>query len=76
MGLGEGHVLVDGPDPEHPGFSVCCGVELSNQPVAVQDRQCEVPLTALGSGLVHLELVVELEELDHALAVVYQPIEG
>jgi hypothetical protein len=52
------------------------GVELAHQPVAVQDRQREVPPAALGGRLVHLELVVELEELDGALAVVDQPVEG
>jgi hypothetical protein len=34
----EGHVLVDRVDPQHPGFAVGGGVELSHQPVAVQDR--------------------------------------
>ena len=49
MVLLRGHVLVDRVDPMHPGLAVGGGVELSHQPVAVQDRQREVPPTALGS---------------------------
>ena len=76
MALRERHVLVDRVDPQHPGLAVGGGVELAHQPVAVQDRQREVPPAPLGGGLVHLQLVVELEELDGALAVVDQPVEG
>jgi hypothetical protein len=63
-------------DPEHPGLAVGEGVELADQLVAGQDRQREVPPLALGRGLVHLELVVEAEQLHGALAVVDQPVEG
>src|SRR6266702_8868466 len=68
-GLVEGHVLVDRVDPEHAGLAVGGGVQLSDQPVAVEDRQREVPPAALGGRLVHLQLVVELEQLDRPLAV-------
>ena len=37
-GLVEGHVLVDRVDPQHPGLAVGGGVELPDEPVAVQDR--------------------------------------
>jgi hypothetical protein len=63
-------------DPEHPGLAVGEGVELARQLVAGQDRQREVPPPALGRGLVHLQLVVEAEQLHGALAVVDQPVEG
>jgi hypothetical protein len=62
-------------DPEHPGLAVGQGVELAGQLVAGQDRQREVPPPALGRGLVHLQLVVEAEQLDRPLAVVDQPVE-
>jgi hypothetical protein len=66
---------VDRVDPEHPGLAVGQGVELAGQLVAGQDRQREVPPPALGRGLVHLQLVVEAEQLDRPLAVVDQPVE-
>src|SRR5271163_4996381 len=74
--LGEGDVLVDRVDPQHPGFAVGGGVELAHQLVGVQDRQREISPPALGRGLVHLQLVVELKKLDGPLAVMYQPVEG
>ena len=74
-GIGAG-VLVDRVDPQYPGLAVGDGVELAHQPVAVKNRQRKITPSALRSGLVHLQLVVELKELDHALAVVYQPVEG
>ena len=59
----------------HPGFAVGGGVELAHQPVVIKDRQCEVPPPALGGWLVHLQLVVEFEQLDGALAVMDEPVE-
>src|SRR5690242_16970491 len=52
-GLVEGHVLVDRVDPEHAGLAVGDGVELPDEPVAVEDRQREVPPAAFGGRLVH-----------------------
>jgi len=63
-------------DLQHPGLAAGGGIELADQPVAVQDRQREVPPPALGRGLVHLQLVIELEQLHGALAVVDEPVEG
>jgi hypothetical protein len=62
-------------DPEHSGFAVSGGVELTHQLIPGQDRQREVPPPALGRGLVHLQLVVELKKLHGALAVVDKPVE-
>ena len=68
-------VLVDRIDPEHAGLAVRGGVDLADQPVAVQHRERVVAPSALGRGLVHLELVVEVEQLEGALAVVDEPVE-
>ncbi len=68
--LAERHVLVDRRDRQHPCLAVGPGVELSDQPVAVQDREGVVAPPTLGGGLVHLEDVVELEDVVHPLAVV------
>ena len=51
------------------------GVDLADQLVAVQDRQGPVAEPALRLRLVHLELVVELEQLRHPLAVENQAVE-
>ena len=74
-GLAERHVPVDRADEQHAGLAVGPGVELPDQPVAVQDREGVVAPPALGGRLVHLEVVVELEDLGHPLAVVQQPVE-
>ena len=60
---------------KHPGLAVGGGVDLADQSVAVQHRQRVVAPQALGRGLVHLELVVEAEQLERALAIVHQPVE-
>jgi hypothetical protein len=67
---------MDRVDPEHPRLAVGEGVELARQLVAGQDRQREVPPPALGRGLVHLQLVLEAEQLDGALSVMDEPVEG
>src|SRR6476661_11113640 len=54
-------VLMDRGDPQQPGRKVSRGVDLSDQPVLVQDRQRPVAPAALVRWLVHLELVLELE---------------
>jgi hypothetical protein len=38
-GLGEVDIAVDRVDSKDAGFAVCGGVELSDQPITVQDRQ-------------------------------------
>jgi MFS family permease len=75
-GRGEGHILVDGVDDEHAGLAVGGRVQLADEPVAVQDGQGVVPPPALVPGLVHLEDVLEVEELLGADPVVHQPVEG
>jgi hypothetical protein len=50
-GLAERDVLVDRVDAEQAGLPVRRGIELAHQPVAVQDRQCEVPTGAWPTGL-------------------------
>jgi hypothetical protein len=42
---------VDGVHPQHGGLPVGDGVDLADQPVAVEDRQGEVAPAALGRGL-------------------------
>ena len=68
-------VLVHRVDPEHALGRLGGGVELPDQPVAVQDRQRVVAPDPLLDGLVHLQQVVELEELVEPLAVLDQAVE-
>jgi hypothetical protein len=68
-------VLVDGVDTEHALVALGGGVQLADQPVAVQDRQRVVAPDPLGLRLVHLQHVVEAEQLVEALAVHHQPVE-
>ena len=72
---GERRVLVDRVDEEPAGLAVGGGVELPDQPVAVQDRQGEVAPAPLRGGLVHLQDVLELEEVLHAHAVADHRVE-
>ena len=58
------------------GLAVGGRVELPHQPVAVEDRQREVAPAALGRRLVHLERVLELEQLLGPHAIVDEPVEG
>ena len=58
-----------------PCLVVGGGVDLSDQAVPVQDRHRPVAPPPLRRRLVHLELVVELEDLGHALAVEDEPVE-
>ena len=71
----KGAVLVHRVDPQHSRRQVGGGVDLPDQAVTVQDRQRPVAPPPLGHRLVHLELVVELEQLGHPLAVEHQPVQ-
>ena len=73
--VGQRLVLVDRVDAQHALGGIGGGVELPDQPVAVEDRQRVVAPDPLLDGLVHLEQVVELEELVEPLAVLDQPVE-
>src|SRR4051812_29944347 len=72
----EFHVLVDRVHSQHRNLAVCERVEFPDEAVTVQDRQREVAPAPLRSRLVHLERVLELEELLRAAPVVDQPVEG
>ncbi len=50
-GLAERDVLVDRVDAEQASLPFRRRIELAHQPVAVQDRQCEVPTGRLATGL-------------------------
>ena len=63
-------VLVDGVHTERRRLAVGGRVELSDEPVVVEDRQREVSPAPLVGRLVHLEEVLEVEELLGADAVV------
>ena len=60
---------------KHGGLAVGRGVDLPDQPVVVEHREGEVAPAALGRGLVHLEGVLELEQLLRAAPVVDEPVE-
>ena len=62
-------------DREDAGPAVGGGVELADEPVAVQDRQRVVPPAPLRGRLVHLQLVLVPEDLKGTDAVVHQPVE-
>ena len=66
---------MDRVDPQHGGLAVGGGVELPDQTIVVEDRQGEVAPAALGRGLVHLERVLEVEQLLGADAIVDEPVE-
>nr|WP_069111783.1 hypothetical protein [Jiangella alba] len=66
---------MDGVDAQGAGPAVRRRVDLADQPVAVQDGQREVAPAALRDRLEHLQLVVELEQLGHAPAVVDEAVE-
>src|SRR6478736_3786536 len=67
--------LVDRVDLEDSGLAVRRRVDLPDQAVAVDDRQRVVAPAALGRRLVHLERVLEVEQLLGAAAVVDEPVE-
>ena len=60
---------------EDGGLAVGRRVELADEPVAVQHGEREVAPAARRLGLVHLEHVLEVEELDRTDAVVDEPVE-
>ena len=74
-GRREGNVLVDGVDAQHAGCAVGGGVDLPDQAVTVEDGKRPVAPAPGGGRLVHLQLVVELEQLGHPLAVEHQPVQ-
>src|SRR3954447_9783084 len=71
----ERDVLVDGVYTEHGRFAVCNSVEFPDEAVTVQDWQREIAPAPLRSRLVHLERVLELEQLLRTAPVVDQPVE-
>jgi hypothetical protein len=54
---------------------VGAGVELAHEAVAVQHRHRPVAPSSAGRRLVHLQLVVEREEIDEPLTIEDQPVE-
>ena len=72
---GEPDVFVDRVDPQHRGLPVGGGVELPDQAVLVEYRESEVAPATLGGRLVHLERVLEVEQLLGADTVVDEPVE-
>ena len=73
--LRERHVLVDGVHLEGRGLAVPRGVHLAHQLVVVQDGEREVAPSALLLGLVHLERVLEVEQLQGPAPIVGQAVE-
>ena len=72
---GELHVFVNRVHLEDGGLAVGGGVDLPDEPVVVEHREGEVAPAAFGRGLVHLEGVLELEQLLRAAPVVDEPVE-
>ena len=66
---------MDRVDPQDLGLPVDDRVELADQLVVVQDGKREVPPTTLVLRLVHLQVVLEVEQLLGSDAVVDQAIE-
>src|SRR4051794_41943550 len=66
---------MDGVDAEDAGLAVGGRVELPDEAIVVEDRQREVAPPPLRGRLVHLEDVLEAEELRRARAVVDQAVE-
>ncbi len=64
------------PSRGHPRVAVGGRVQLAHQRIAEQDRQGDVSPPAFGRWLVHLQLIVETENLRDPLAVVNEPVEG
>ena len=65
----ERDVLVDRVYAEDGALAIGCGAQLPDESVVVEDRQGEEALASLGLGLVDLEDVLEVEQLDGPLAV-------
>src|SRR4051794_41887066 len=66
---------MDGVDAEDAGLAVGGRVELPDEAIVVEDRQREVAPPPLRGRLVHLEDVLEAEEVGRARAVVDQAVE-
>ncbi len=75
-GLARLDVPVESVDTKHAAIAVRSSVKLSYQPVAVQNGQSEVSPATTCSRFVHLERVVELEQVGHALAIMEHPVKG
>src|SRR5215210_658241 len=71
----EPDVLVDRVYPQRRRLAIGDRVELADEAISVEDRQREVAPAPFGGRLVHLEVVLEVEELLRASAVVDQPVE-
>jgi hypothetical protein len=72
---GEAYVRMDSVYPQHRGLAIGGGVDLADQPVVVEDGQCEEPPAPLGLRLVHLQIELELEQFHGADPIVDQPVE-
>src|SRR6188474_2703568 len=73
--LREPHVLVDRVHSEDAGVTVGEGIDLPDEPVVVENRQREVAPAPLRRRLVHLERVLEVEQLLRTRPVVDEPVE-
>ncbi len=69
-------VVVDRVHEQLARLVVGCRVYLAHQPVTVQDGQGVVAPAALLLGLLHLQRVVEAEQIGHPFAIVQQEVEG
>ena len=66
---------MDRVDSQDGFFPVGDGGDLPDQPIVVEYREGEVTPPALGGRLLHLERVLELEQLLRPGAVVDEPVE-
>ena len=66
---------MDRVDDEHATVLLGGGVDLADQLVAVEHRHRPVAPDPLVGWLVHLQLVVEVEQVRHPLAVEDQPVQ-
>ena len=69
-GAGEGGVVVDRAHSQRRALSIGRGVQFADELIVVEDRQREVAPPSLALRLVHLEDVVEVEQVDGPAAVV------
>src|SRR5262249_22974638 len=73
--MGEPDVLVDRVHQQPRDLPVCDCVHLADKSVVVEDRQREVAPPSLVSRLVHLQGVLEVEQIPRADAIMDQPVE-
>ena len=74
-GAVESDVAVDGVHAQLRALAVRDGIDLAHESIVVEDRKCEVAPPSLRGRLVHLQHVLEVEQLAGALAVMDQPVE-